>query len=66
MSQVMATPTTVTVVSTGAATATMGVTTAFTSIELVGVLDQNNVVLPPALILMDTVRGVAGFSVLLQ
>ena len=36
------------------------------SMSLTGVLGQNDVILPPPLILMDTVRDVAGFTALPQ
>ena len=56
----------VTVVCTGASTATMTIMIAATSVRTAIVLVQNDVVLPPPLTLMDAVSGVAGFSVLLQ
>ena len=62
MSEVIAVTTTtnVTVMCTGALIATLTVMTASTSKELAITLEQNDVGQPPPLILMYTVRGVAG------
>ena len=67
MSQATATTTNtppVTIVHTGASTATKAFTTASTSVGRTGVLVQNDMVLPPQLNPVDTVRNVSGFAVL--
>ena len=55
-----------TVVCTGALTTAMTVTTASTSVSIVVVPGQNTMVLSPPLTPKDRMRGVAGFTVLLQ
>ena len=65
MSQVTATPLMM-VVYTGASAATTTVMTVSISEGLAGVPSQNDMVLLQTLILMDTIRGVAGFAALPQ
>ena len=65
MSQATASTPSVTVVCTGALTATTNVLTASTSMGLAGVLGQNDVGLPWPLSPMGTIMYVGGLAVLL-
>ena len=56
----------VTVICTGAMTATVTVITVSTSLGLAGVVGENDVILPQPLAPIGTVKGVVGFAILLH